>query len=143
VNRRVFASFAEQAIFLPIPWTDLGRICDLNSPNTRDPAVDKSSPERRKYPRFILRIGLRLKGTKGDGAAFEETVSTSVVSAGGFACTCLTYLAEGTVVDVFLLANERLLDSAKVLRVEPTSPPWYNYSFAFAKPSDNWFLVRE
>jgi hypothetical protein len=104
----------------------------------------KPFQERRKYERFILRVGLTLRGTKGDGSAFEETVSTSVVSAGGFACNCLTYLAEGTLVDVFLLAkNEGPFGSAKVVRVEPTSPPWYNYSFALAKPTQNWFLVRE
>jgi hypothetical protein len=117
----------------------------LDSKNNSDPAVDKPFPERRKYPRFILRIGLRLRGLKADGAAFEETVSTSVVSAGGFACNCLTYLVEGAPVDVLLLAkgSERLLGSAEVVRVKPTSPPWYDYSFAFVKPSNNWFLVRE
>jgi hypothetical protein len=115
----------------------------LNQSNTGDPVVDKSFTERRKYPRFVLRVGLRLRGTKGDGAAFEEAVSTSVVSAGGFACNCLTYLAEGTPVGVFLLSDERLVGGATVVRVEQTSPPWHNYGFAFAKPTHNWFLVRE
>jgi hypothetical protein len=85
---------------------------------------------------------LRLRGTTGNDA-FDETVSTAVVSAGGFSCNCLTYLPDGTPVDVFLLADERPLGSAKVVRVERVSDPWFNCSFAFARPSHNWFLVRE
>lgn len=76
------------------------------------PAVDPPSGERRKYPRFALCIALRLRGTKSDGAAFEETTSTEVVSAGGFGCKCLADLAKETPVDVFLLARgseERLI----------------------------------
>lgn len=115
----------------------------MDSKNQSDSAFDKPPQERRKYPRFILRVGLRLKGIKSDGTAFDETVSTSVVSAGGFACNCLAHLAEGTRVEVYLLASERHLGPAKAVRVEPTSPPWYNYSFALMNPRNNWFLVPE
>jgi PilZ domain-containing protein len=115
----------------------------LDLPNNPDPAVRKAPHERRKYPRFILRVALRLRGAKSDGTAFDETVSTSVVSAGGFACNCLTHLTEGSLAEVYLLASEQLLGSAKVVRVEPTSPPWYNYGFALTKPTLNWFLVPE
>jgi hypothetical protein len=115
----------------------------LHSKDTSDTSVDKPPHERRKYPRFILRVGLRLRGIKNDGTAFEETVSTSVVSDGGFACNCLAYLAEGTPAEVYLLAGERPLGSAKVVRVEASSPPWHSYGFAFSKPSHTWFLVPE
>jgi hypothetical protein len=113
----------------------------LNQPNNADPT--KPFKERRKYPRFILRIGLRLRGTKADGGAFNENVVTAVVSDGGFSCNCLAHLPEGTVVESFLLANEHSLGSAKVVRVQPTGPPWYNYSFALEKPRRDWFLVPE
>lgn len=107
-------------------------------------AVEKPLRDRRKYPRFILRVALRLRGTRNRGAEFNETTGTTVVSAGGFSCNCLTHLAEETLMDVFLLAKGGLsLGSARVVRVEPTSPPWLNYSFAFDKPIHNWFLVRE
>jgi hypothetical protein len=116
----------------------------LGSNAKSDPAVEKPFEERRKYLRFIVRVALRLRGTKGDGSEFNEATATAVVSAGGFSCNCLTHLAEGTVVDVSLLGkDERLLGSARVVRVAPTSPPWFNYSFALAKPSYTWFLVRE
>lgn len=116
----------------------------MNLKNKSAVAVDKPFTERRKYPRFILRIALRLKGKKADGAEFNETTATAVVSAGGFSCNCLTRLTEGASVDVFLLAKGELsLGSARVVRVEPTSPPWLNCSFAFDKPIRSWFLVRE
>jgi hypothetical protein len=107
-------------------------------------AVDKPFKERRKYPRFILRIALRLKGKKGDSVEFNETTATTAVGAGGFSCNCLTHLVEGALVDVFLLAKGELsLGTAKVVRVEATSPPWLTYSFVFDKPIHSWFLVRE
>jgi hypothetical protein len=110
---------------------------------TSEPNANRPFKEKRKYPRFVLRIGLRLRGTKDDGGAFNENVVTAVVSDGGFSCNCLACLAEGTVVEAFLLASEDLLGSARVVHVERTSPPWYNYSFALEKARRDWFLVRE
>jgi hypothetical protein len=116
----------------------------LSLPNAADPPVRIPFKERRKYPRFILRVGLRLRGTKGDGIAFDEAVGTATVSSGGFSCTALTRLAEGAVADVFLIAkNERPLGSAKVVRVERVSDPWSTYSFALTNPRTDWFLVPE
>jgi hypothetical protein len=87
---------------------------------------------------------LRLRGTKGDGIVFDEAVGTATVSSGGFSCTALTRLTEGAVVDVFLIArNERPLGSAKVVRVERVSDPWFTYSFALIIPRTDWFLVPE
>jgi hypothetical protein len=108
-----------------------------------EPAVE-AFRERRKYERFILRVGLRLRGTKVDGNKLDETVATSVVSAGGFACNCLTFLTEGTLVEVFLLAkNEQSLGSARVVRAERISDLWFNCSFALEEPRHDWFLIRE
>jgi hypothetical protein len=129
----IFASCPEQSRYDPA----------LISKNQSDAPPDRPPRERRKYPRFILRVALRLQGTKSDGAPFDETVSTSVVSAGGFACNCLTHLAEESRVEVYLLAGERPLGTAKVVRVVTTSPPWYSYGFALTRPRDNWFLVPE
>jgi hypothetical protein len=47
-------------------------------------------------------------------------------------------------VNVFLLSDDRqLFGSAKVVRVQPTGPPWLNYSFALEKPRRDWFLIPE
>jgi len=105
-----------------------------------------ASRERRKYPRFTLSIALRLRGTKTDGTAFEETTSTEVVSAGGFGCKCIAHLAKDTLVDVFLLIRgneERPIGRAQVVRAEPSSSPWHSYSFALLNAHDDWFLVPD
>lgn len=87
---------------------------------------------------------MKLHGTKSDGSAFEELTSTAVVSAGGFSCNSLVALAEGALVDVYLVAKEeRRLGSARIVRVERISDPWFTYSVALEKPETNWFLVRE
>lgn len=92
----------------------------------------------------MLRVGLRLRGTKANGSTFDETVSTAVVSKGGFSCNSLTWLTEGAVVDVFLIAkNERPLGSAKVVHVERVSDPWFALSFALNVPRTDWFLIPE
>jgi hypothetical protein len=116
----------------------------LKPPRTSDPASEKPFKERRKYPRFALRIAVKLRGIKGDGGAFEELTSTAVVSAGGFSCNSLVALAEGALVEVYLVAkDERRLGSARIVRVESVSDPWFTYSVALEKPATNWFLVRE
>jgi len=53
-------------------------------------------------------------------------------------------LTEGALVDVYLVAKEeRRLGSARIVRVERISDPWFTYSVALEKPESNWFLVRE
>jgi PilZ domain len=110
-----------------------------------DPPVSLGGGERRRHARFAMRIGLRLRGTMGGGVAFEETTSTDVVSAGGFGCRCITDLAKGALVDVFLLGSEdRLIGRAQVVAVEPSaSSPWRRYSFAFLEVRADWFLVPD
>jgi hypothetical protein len=116
----------------------------LNPPRTADRATKNPFDERRKYPRFALRIAVKLRGTKSDGSPFEELTSTAVVSAGGFSCNSLVALTEGALVDVYLVAKEeRRLGSARIVRVERISDPWFTYSVALEKPESNWFLVRE
>jgi hypothetical protein len=116
----------------------------LKPPRRSDRTVKKPSEERRKYPRFALRVAVKLHGTKSDGSAFEELTSTAVVSAGGFSCNSLVALAEGATVDVYLVAkDQRRLGSARIVRVERISDPWFTYSVALEKPETNWFLVRE
>jgi PilZ domain len=121
----------------PIPW---------EHPEQIEPAVPPTSGERRKHPRFAMCIPLRLRGAKGDGTPFHETTSTEVVSAGGFACRCIADFANGTPVDVFLLAmgsHERLIGPAQVVRVKPSTSPWHSYAFAFQNAHADWFLVPD
>src|SRR5579863_4448946 len=117
---------------MTIQWSD--DRTGLEHPHQGEPTVEPSSRERRKHPRFAMCISLRLRGAKNDGMAFHETTSTEVVSAGGFSCRCVADLGNKTPVDVFLLARgneERLIGRAEVVRVEPSSSPWRNCSFAF------------
>lgn len=115
-------------------------------PEQGELAVERPSRERRKHPRFTMRISLKIRGAKSDGTAFHETTSTEVVSAGGFSCRCVAELGSKAPVDVFLLARgneERLIGPAHVVRVDPSSSPWHSCSFAFLDAHIDWFLVPD
>jgi len=102
--------------------------------------------ERRKHTRFAISIALKLRGSKTDGTAFQETTSTESVGAGGFGCRCLVDLPSGFLVDVFLVAagsEERPIGSARVVGIRETSLPWRRYSFALLNADHEWYLVPD
>jgi hypothetical protein len=74
-----FASQSGASSFRRLP----DRHHSLAVSHTAEPLVDTSFRERRKYPSFILRVGLRRCGAKSKGSSSEETVSAAVVSSRG------------------------------------------------------------
>ncbi|HWF40348.1 MAG TPA: response regulator [Candidatus Acidoferrales bacterium] len=94
--------------------------------------LNSTQAERRADPRFQLRLMLKLRITKQDGASFEARGETENISKGGFLCTCTSCLEEGATVEVFLRGeNDYNLGNARVVRIVETGSASPRYGFQF------------
>jgi DNA-binding response OmpR family regulator len=97
--------------------------------------------ERRAHVRVRMHVVLRLKGTDGNGKAFEESAITENVSAAGFLCNCTASLVKGASIDVFLGGErERFVGLALVVRKESSGAPWQRYGFRFQETTSDWVI---
>jgi DNA-binding response OmpR family regulator len=104
-------------------------------------ALDAKPAERRAHVRVKMRLILRLSGTDGNGAHFDELTTTENVSAGGFLCGCKAALVKDATVDVFLSGeHERFVGRARVARREAPGAPWQRYGFVLQEKTSEWPL---
>lgn len=98
--------------------------------------------ERRKQKRVQMRVVLKLRGADADGKAFDESVTTDNVSAGGFLAICTVSIVKGVPVEVYLIAGgqERYAGRARAVRRDSPGSPWQRYGFEFIEVSSDWVL---
>jgi CheY-like chemotaxis protein len=97
--------------------------------------------ERRAHVRVRMQIGLRLRGTDAAGKRIEELTTTENASAGGFLCSCIASLVQGSIVEVFLSSGTELfVGKAQVVRKEAPGAPWQRYGFRFLEKNSEWVL---
>jgi len=103
--------------------------------------IEAAKPERRAHVRVPLRVVISLTGKNSRGELFHSLTITENVSAGGFLCGCLEIIPVGTLVDVFLGIQDRLLAGrARVVRCESPRTPWQKYAFQFVEAPAEWML---
>jgi DNA-binding response OmpR family regulator len=102
--------------------------------------LENQRPERRGQTRVRMRVTLKLRGTDSAGKPFEEVTITENVSAAGFLCNCAAPLANGTMVEVFLVSGrERYVGRARVMRRE-SEMNWQRYGFRLEEKEGDWVL---
>jgi len=95
----------------------------------------------RSEVRVRLRVPLKLRGTDCYGKQFEEMGTTENVSLSGFLCGCITELARGSVVEVYLTASgDEYVGKARVVHCDPRTAPVFMYGCRFVDKTGPWVL---
>ncbi len=114
---------------------------DFDALKARLATIKRHTMVPRSEVRVRLKIPLKLRGSNGNGAEFEETATTENVSLSGFMCYCATPLQNDSVVEVFLAKNGRQrVARARCVRADMREGEPTQYAFRFIEKTDNWIL---
>ena len=95
----------------------------------------------RSEVRLQLRVGLKLRGTDGQGKTFDETAATEDVSLSGFLCACKAELATDSIVEVFMTSyGEPYVGKARIVHASPKNAPLRRYGCRFVEKTGPWVL---
>ena len=114
---------------------------DFDALRSRLATIKRHTMTPRSEVRVRLRIPLKLCGSNGNGAVFEETATTENVSLSGFMCTSATAFQKDSVVEVFLAKNGRQkVARARCVRTDAREGEPTQYAFRFIEKTGNWIL---
>lgn len=95
----------------------------------------------RNEVRVRLRVPLKLRGADIRESKFEETVMTESVSLNGFLCDSTVELAEGAIVEVYMMSEqEEYTGKAAVVHADGNCAAVRRYGCRFTEKAGPWVL---
>jgi two-component system, OmpR family, response regulator len=95
----------------------------------------------RSEVRVRLRVPLKLRGADMHDSKFDETVTTENVSLSGFLCDSTVELAEGAIVEVYMMGEqEEYAGKAAVVHADGKSTAVRRYGWRFTEKAGPWVL---
>jgi twitching motility two-component system response regulator PilG len=97
--------------------------------------------ERRSEVRVRLRVPLRISGTDESGESFRIHTTTENVSRSAFLCACAAAIAQGSLVDVYLVGPaDEPVGKAQIIRSEWRETPYPRYGCRLTERVGHWVL---